>query len=283
MRSCVYFAFVVLLAASALAQSEPPSFDGIDKWKNSLAASDLTALRGLYSIDPPAQFIGADKKRTPDMAVEIDFWQKIVAAGASDIEVVTLEQADKPGLHILTLAISMKVKTPDGPRTRYVNEQQAWQPQGDKWRIVVAKHSDVVKMRPALKQNPNLYEKDADARAEIKEAVAEAGKGHQRVILVFGANWCYDCHVLDQAFHQDDVAPLLTKNFRVVHVDIGDDGKKNNDLAAEYKVPLNKGVPALAILGPDGRLVFSQQNGEWESARTMDPDAIVTFLNKWKP
>jgi len=147
---------------------------------------------------------------------------------------------------------------------------------------VVATHSDLLKMRPALKPNPNLYNKSADAKAEIKEAVAKAAHDHQRVMLVFGGNWCYDCHVLDQALHEADVAPLLEKSFLVVHVDIGDDGKKNNDLAAEYKVPLEKGVPALAILGPDGKLLYSQQNGEWESARSLDPDDLVAYLNKWK-
>jgi hypothetical protein len=101
--------------------------------------------------------------------------------------------------------------------------------------------------------------------------------------IVFGGNWCYDCHVLDQCFHQADVAPVVEKNFQVVHVDIGDDGKKNSDLAAEYKIPLDKGVPALAILGADGKLLYSQQNGEFESARSLDPDDVITFLNKWKP
>ena len=134
----------------------------------------------------------------------------------------------------------------------------------------MATHSDVVKMPPALKPNPNLSNKNANARLEIEEAVAKAKKDHQRVILVFGGNWCYDCHVLDQAFHQTDVAPLLENNFQVVHVDVGDDGKKNNDLAAEYQVPLEKGVPALAILDPDGKLLYSQKDGEWESARSLD-------------
>jgi thiol:disulfide interchange protein len=103
------------------------------------------------------------------------------------------------------------------------------------------------------------------------------------VILVFGGNWCYDCHVLDQAFHQADVAPLLEKNFQVVHVNIGDDGKSNHGRAAQYQVPLEKGVPALAILGPDGKLLYAQKNGEWESARNLDPDDVIAFLNKWKP
>ena len=88
--------------------------------------------------------------------------------------------------------------------------------------------------------------------------------------------------MLDQAFHEPDVAPLVEKHFQVVHVDIGEDGKKNSDLAAEYKVPLNKGVPALALLDSDGKLLFSQTNGEWESARTLDPDEVIAFLNKWK-
>jgi thiol:disulfide interchange protein len=76
-----------------------------------------------------------------------------------------------------------------------------------------AGHSDLVKMPPALHPNPNLYNKDADPKAEIEEAVAKARVSHERVILVFGANWCYDCHVLDQAFQQADVAYLLQKNF----------------------------------------------------------------------
>ena len=273
---------VLLLSIASFAQTPPAAFDGVDKWKGSLAASDIASLKTLYSTDPPAKFIGADRKPAPDIASETDFWGKMFSSG-SNFEVSTLEEQDQKGLHMVNLAVAMKMKTPDGPRTRYVNEQQGWQLQGDRWRIVVAQHSDVVKMRPALKPNPSLYKKDADAKAEIKEATAEGAKDHRRVILVFGANWCYDCHVLDQAFHQADVAPVLEKNFRVVHVDIGDDGKKNNDLAAEYKVPLEKGVPALAILGPDGTLLYSQQNGEWESARTLDPDAVVVFLNKWKP
>ena len=66
-------------------------------------------------------------------------------------------------------------------------------------------------------------------------------------------------------------------------MDIGDDGKKNNDLAADYQVPLNKGIPALAVLDADGKVLYSQKNGEWESARSLDPDEVVKFLNQWKP
>ncbi len=274
---------LLFIASYASSQSPAPAFDGVEKWKSSLTASSISSLKSLYSTDPPARFVAKGQKPVPDISPETDFWQKLVSSGMTEFEVSPLEEGERQGIHLVTLAVAMKMKTPDGPRTRYVTEQQGWQQQDGTWRIVIAAHSEVVKMPPALKQNPNLYNKDANAKVEIEEAVAKAKKDHQRVILVFGANWCYDCHVLDHAFHQTDVAPLLQKSYQVVHVDIGEDGKKNNDLAGEYQVPLNKGIPALAILDADGKLVYAQKNGEWESARSLDPDDVVAFLNRWKP
>lgn len=273
----------VLISTFSLAQTQHPTFNGLEQWKHSLSAADLHALKSLYSTAPPAKFVGPDKKPTPDITPEFDFWQTILSSGASGFDVSTVGTRDQQGLHMVSLEVSLKVHTPNGPRTRYVLEQQVWQEQSDRPRIVLASHSGLLKMRPALNPNPHLYDGAADARVEIKQAVTKASAAHQRVIVVFGANWCYDCHVLDQAFHQADVAPILQKNFQIVHVDIGDDGKRNNDVASEYRVPLSKGIPALAILGPDGKLLYSQRSGEWESARSLDPDEVIAFLNKWKP
>ena len=146
-------------------------------------------------------------------------------------------------------------------------------------------HSYVLKMEQPGKLNPHLYNVKADAKKEIAKTIAEAKKDHKRIILVFGGNWCYDCHVLDNCFHQPDVAPVVVKNFHVVHVDIGEEeeARKNGDLIAKYRIPIEKGVPALAVLDSDGSLLYSQQNGEFESARSMDPDDVITFLDKWKP
>ncbi len=274
---------LLLLSAISAAQTTPAAFDGLDRWRATLTPPTIASLPSLYSADPPAMFIGKDHKPVPDVSPETDFWHKLVTSGGTGFEVNTVEEGDQKGLHIVVLVVSVKLQTADGARTRYVNEQQVWQAQGNQWRIVMVTHSAPVKMLPALHRNPNLYNTDADARIEIHEALTKAKNDHERVILVFGGNWCYDCHVLDQAFHQADVAPIVEKNFQVVHVDIGTDGKKNYDLAAEYKVPLDKGVPALAILGPDGKLLYSQMNGEFESARSMDPDDILAFLNQWKP
>jgi thioredoxin 1 len=134
----------------------------------------------------------------------------------------------------------------------------------------------------AVKKEKDIYNETADARAEIKEALQKAAAEHKRVIVVFGANWCFDCHVLDKAFHSPDLAPILAANYEVVHVDIGR-GEKNQDLMTKYEVPMKRGIPGLAVLDPDGRLVYSQKNGEFENARALAPEDFQAFLNKWKP
>ena len=135
---------------------------------------------------------------------------------------------------------------------------------------------------PPPTERRNLYPDGVDAKAEITEALADAKKTHRRVLLIFGGNWCYDCHVLDAAFRSKEIAPTLNQNYVVVHVNIGE-YDKNLDLADKYGIPLKKGVPAAAVLKSDGTLVVSQKNQEFEKARSMTTDAVLTFLEKWKP
>jgi thiol:disulfide interchange protein len=147
--------------------------------------------------------------------------------------------------------------------------------------ITVAAAS-VVCFSQAVKEEKHIYNESADARAEIKEALEKATAEHKRVIVVFGANWCFDCHVLDKAFHRSDLAPVLAANYEVVHVDIGR-GEKNQDLMTKYEVPMKRGIPGLAVLDADGKLVYSQKNGEFENARALAPQDFLAFLNRWKP
>ena len=129
----------------------------------------------------------------------------------------------------------------------------------------------------AAPQEKEIYSASADAHAEIKEALEKATAEHKRVIVVFGANWCYDCHVLDTAFHRSDLAPILSANYEVVHVDIGK-GEKNQDLMKKYEVPMKRGIPGLAVLDADGKLVYSQKNGEFENARAQIAQTDLGWL-----
>jgi thiol:disulfide interchange protein len=164
-----------------------------------------------------------------------------------------------------------------------VTTAQGWQKQGEQWRIVGIERTDAPHLKQPSDMKKNIYPDDADAHAEIGEAEQKAAAGHKRLLLVFGANWCYDCHVLDLAFQRPHLAPVLAAGYELVHVDLGPDEKKNADLVKQFDVPLNKGIPVLAVAESHGTLVISQKNGEFEDARSLAPQALLEFLNKWKP
>jgi thiol:disulfide interchange protein len=132
---------------------------------------------------------------------------------------------------------------------------------------------------PAVKKH--LYSAEADPKAEIASALKQASLEHKRVILDFGGDWCGDCQVLDIYFHQSPNLELLDKNFLLVHVDIGR-FDKNLDIPEKYNVPLKKGVPALAVLDANGKLLYSQQAAEFGDMRYMYPNSVTDFLNRWK-
>ena len=128
-------------------------------------------------------------------------------------------------------------------------------------------------------RNPNLYRADLNAQQEIKQAISEAVKEKKRVLLVFGANWCGDCYALDYGFHQPRIEPLLDGNFKVAHIDVGR-YDRNLDLAKKYKVDLEKGIPSLAVLSPQGSVLYS--TAQFERARLMSEEDLIQFLNTWK-
>jgi len=127
----------------------------------------------------------------------------------------------------------------------------------------------------------HIYSDSADPKADIAAALVQARKEHKRVLLDFGGDWCGDCQVLDIYFHQAPNEELLSKNFVLVHVWIGR-MDHNLDVPEKYGVPINKGVPALAVLDAKGNVLYSQKTGEFEDMRHMDSSSVTEFLEKWK-
>lgn len=254
----------------------PPSFAPLDQWKNAIVTGNATALRALYSTDPAAKVRANGVVMGGD--ADVNFWLSLKARSMKLQIVRITERTDAEGIIFKAEVQS----APDG-QTINVTDSQGWRRQRNQWRLVGAERTDAPHLKQPSDMKKNIYPDDADAHLDIKEAEEKAAAAHKRVLLVFGANWCFDCHVLDLAFQRPDLAPVLGSGYEVVHVDLGPDGKKNADLVKQFEVPLDKGIPALAVAESDGRLVVSQKNGEFEDARSLTPQALLEFLNKWKP
>ena len=243
-----------------------------------MVSGDAAKLRALYSTNPAARVVLASGEASAE--TDIAFW---IGLKAKRIK-LDVAQSASPQSDLQQVAFEAEVlSAADGKmRTVYIIDGQLWQKQGDQWRIAATKRSDVSRLQQPLSTDKEIYIPGLNAHVEIADALKKAQQHHKRVLLVFGANWCYDCHVLDLAFHRSDVAAVLGPNFEVVHVDVGQ-GDKNQDIMKQYQVPMAKGIPALAVLDSDGKLLYSQTGGEFEKARALAPEDLLAFLNKWKP
>jgi thioredoxin 1 len=292
--------FVLLLPALARVQAPTPptrnraseanadfSTDCLTRWKAAVLSGDKSALAAFYSTWPPAQ-AKTPQGQSQDPSEEPQFWSTLASRGflSLDAKILDVEKL-QPGVVALVLRFEMSIKSSSGAEPFVVSGAQVWAEQESGWRIVMTQRSDLspapqMSLPEPATPNTDLYPSPEEARPEIDAALHTATKEHKRVILVFGGNWCFDCHVLDAAFRSAAIAPLVGKSYVVVHVNIGN-FDRNLDLAKNYETTLDKGVPTLAVLGPDGKVVFSQKRGEFESAVRLGPDDIVRFLDKWKP
>jgi protein disulfide-isomerase len=125
----------------------------------------------------------------------------------------------------------------------------------------------------------NPYNETADAKLEIKQALTQAAPAHTPIIIVFGANWCPDCKMLDEAMKTGASAPLLARDFKIVKVNVGH-WDKNFDIAKEYGVPLQKGIPAVAIISAKNEVLYVTREGELADARRMGDKGIYEFFKK---
>jgi hypothetical protein len=257
-----------------LAADASTGFAPLEHWRDAVLAGDAAALKAFYSSDPVAQVMANGVKT--DVDGDVNFW---LGLKARSLKLETVAVLERPSG--MSVVFKADVQLANG-QTLSVTDGQMWRKQDSQWRVMSVERADAPHLKQPSDMKKNIYPADADAHAEIKAAEERAAASHKRVLLVFGANWCYDCHVLDVAFDRPDFASAMA-GYEVVHVDLGVDETKNADVVKQFEATLNKGIPVLTVAESDGKVVISQKNGEFEDARSLTPEVLLEFLNKWKP
>jgi len=274
MRSALVVLSLFVLGVCGVAQTPTAStFPALAEWKDAVVKGDASALKSFYSATPAPQI--STTSGHVDTDADVPYW---VGLKVRSMQFRVAESASpQAGVELFTLQV--KVSGANGHITNIV-EGQAWQNQAGVWRLVGVKR-DIAKLAQPTQMDEHIYP-TGDAHEQMQQAINAAGKAHKNILVIFGADWCYDCHVLENAFHRRDIAAVLDPNYQVVDIDIGE-MNKNLDVAQQYEVPLDRGVPAIAILDSSGKLLFSQKKGEWERARALGPGDLLALLKQWKP
>jgi thioredoxin 1 len=276
------FLFSSSVLAQTAATSAQPDFAPLQTWRAAILSGDPTALRALYSVQPPAA-TRTPKGTSNDPAAEPDFWAALKSAGLTRLTTrVASLTSPQTGVQRVIFQLEATVRAADGPGKLFASVAQTWMDLDGKPVIVATQRTDLSRLPQPVDPKPNLYPDPSEARTDIGLALSVATREHRRVLLDFGGNWCYDCHVLDETFHYPAVAKILDPNYVLVHINIGE-YDQNLDLAAKYQIPLKKGVPSLAVLDSKGNLLVSQKNGDFENTAKIDLNDVEHFLETWKP
>jgi thioredoxin-related protein len=133
-----------------------------------------------------------------------------------------------------------------------------------------------------------IYDKAADAKVQVEKATGRAKRDDQRVLLMFGGDWCGWCHKLHELFASDgEIHRTLSYEYVLVMIDLE---SPNAELllktckAALSQEELEKGVgyPFLAVLDADGKVVTAQRTDPLEEGNHHDPKRVQEFLTRWK-
>jgi thioredoxin-related protein len=128
-----------------------------------------------------------------------------------------------------------------------------------------------------------LYDTTANAKADIKKAVALAAKEHKNVMLQIGGNWCIWCTRFHNTVSSNDtLSKLMRDNYIVVHVNYE---KKNSEnvLWKELGYPQRFGFPVFVILDEKGNRIHTQNSAYLEEGKGHSPAKIAEFLEQWSP
>jgi thioredoxin-related protein len=128
-----------------------------------------------------------------------------------------------------------------------------------------------------------LYNPDADAKAEIKQAIKKAAAENKNVMLQIGGNWCIWCiRFNDLVTNDQDLNKYLNDNYVVLHVNYSKENK-NEAVLADLGYPQRFGFPVFIILDSKGRRIHTQNSGYLEEGKGHSKEKVMEFLKDWSP
>jgi len=135
-----------------------------------------------------------------------------------------------------------------------------------------------VKAQPAL-----IYHPEADAKAEIQQAVKKARAEEKHVFLQIGGNWCPWCirfhHFVDD---HAEINNYVDSNFVVLNVNYSKENK-NLDVLKRLGFPQRFGFPVFVILDGNGKRIHTQNSAYLEKDGGYSEKEVLVFFKQWSP
>ena len=135
----------------------------------------------------------------------------------------------------------------------------------------------------AQEKETKLYNPEADAKVDIKKAIAKAKKEGKHVLLQVGGNWCGWCILFDKKVKANDTLSVpLKSNYVSYHLNYSQENM-NEDVLAKIGYPQRFGFPVFVILDGNGKRLHTQNSAYLEEGRGHSTRKVLDFFNAWSP
>lgn len=125
------------------------------------------------------------------------------------------------------------------------------------------------------------YGEDRNVEEDLKMTMARAATEQKRILLQVGGDWSSSCKLLSAIVEKDEpVRSSLNRNYllmKVAYTPI----QENEAFLSNY--PKIQGYPHWFVLDAEGKLLHSQETESLEKGKGYNADAVLAFLENWKP
>lgn len=130
-------------------------------------------------------------------------------------------------------------------------------------------------------EKPKLYHPEADAQADVQNAVKKAQAEGKHVFLQIGGNWCSWCLKFNKLSTTDpQIDSLFKASYVVTHVNYSKENM-NLPLLEKLQYPQRFGFPVFLILNEKGERIHTQNSAYLEKGDGYDKAKIMEFLGAW--
>jgi thioredoxin 1 len=270
-------------------ETQPNAFNGfepLERWRLAVLAGNKTALAEFYASTPSAIARTPNGIQKNPAVEEPEFWSSLFAQGLVTVVSKVLDQTSPQGSTRLVLRIELTFRVQKKDVRRVVSAVQIWVKRAGLWQIQntqrgALEDAAAYRLPEPVIPNPQLYPDPGRAQQDFQAAITAAQANGKRVLVIFGANWCYDCHVLDAALRSNGIAALVALNFQVVHVNV-ENGESNAELADRCGTSAERGIPSLVVLASDGLVISSGAAENYPLVAKTGAGDLIKFLNRWK-
>jgi len=130
-------------------------------------------------------------------------------------------------------------------------------------------------------EKANIYNPNADAKADLKNAIAKAKAENKHVLIQVGGNWCPWCIKFHKfATTESKIDSIIKADYVYLLLNYSKENK-NFDVLQTLQNPQRFGFPVFVILDGAGKLLHTQDSGVLELDKNYDPKKVFNFLKGW--